>query len=380
MAARKDYDLILVGGGLHGGLIALAVLDRCPGARIAVVERGDTLGGNHTWCFHADDLPADAQRFVAPLVVARWPRYQVRFPDMSRILEHAYSAITSERFHHVVSQRLASAPGSRAVTGVTAHWLAPDRVVLDNGDQLTGWVVDARGPATTAPPSGAGFQKFVGLEVELTTPGRFEHPLVMDATCDQHDGYRFVYVLPFGERRLLVEDTYFSDRPDLDPERLRARVREYLARHRLEIARVVREESGVLPMPWSDPGIDPSARPIRVGYRGGWFHPATGYSFPLAVRLARAFAFAAPSPPAAGLADLQRRQRPQIRFARLLNWMLFRAVQPDQRWRIFARFYRLPEATIRRFYALETTPTDRARIVVGRPPRGLRWPRPAPSP
>ena len=33
--------------------------------------------------------------------------------------------------------------------------------------------------------------------------------------------------------------------------------------------------------------------------------------------------------------------------------------------------YRLPEATIRRFYALELTLGDRARLLVGRPPAGL---------
>ena len=38
---------------------------------------------------------------------------------------------------------------------------------------------------------------------------------------------------------------------------------------------------------------------------------------------------------------------------------------------MLARFYRLPEAVIRRFYALELTAMDRARILVGRPPRGM---------
>jgi lycopene beta-cyclase len=214
----------------------------------------------------------------------------------------------------------------------------------------------------------------VGLEVELDRPPPLAHPVVMDATVEQIDGYRFLYLLPLGGRRLLAEDTYFADQPSLDRERLRARVRDYLARRGLQVAAVVREESGVLPMPWADPGpaLD---RPLAVGYRGGWFHPATGYSFPVAVRLAERFAAAAPAPPSAGaLADLRRRHRAQARFARGLNWLLFRAVEPAQRWRVFARFYRLPEPTIRRFYALDTTPLDRARVLAGRPPRGLVWP------
>ena len=51
--------------------------------------------------------------------------------------------------------------------------------------------------------------------------------------------------------------------------------------------------------------------------------------------------------------------------------MMFGWYPDDQRWHVLERFYRLPEATIRRFYALELTAMDRARIVIGRPPRGL---------
>jgi lycopene beta-cyclase len=54
-----------------------------------------------------------------------------------------------------------------------------------------------------------------------------------------------------------------------------------------------------------------------------------------------------------------------------LNRLFFRAVTPAERWRILSRFYRLPRQTIERFYALETTPGDRARLLCGRPPRGL---------
>jgi lycopene beta-cyclase len=48
--------------------------------------------------------------------------------------------------------------------------------------------------------------------------------------------------------------------------------------------------------------------------------------------------------------------------------MLFGAARPDERWRVFARFYRLDEALIERFYAGRSTLADRARILCGRPP------------
>jgi lycopene beta-cyclase len=69
-----------------------------------------------------------------------------------------------------------------------------------------------------------------------------------------------------------------------------------------------------------------------------------------------------------------RRHRDQARFAHLLNWLMFRAYAPTSRWHVLERFYReMPEDTIRRFYALDMTVKDRARLVLGRPPRGFSF-------
>jgi lycopene beta-cyclase len=71
------------------------------------------------------------------------------------------------------------------------------------------------------------------------------------------------------------------------------------------------------------------------------------------------------------LADFARRQRRQSRFAQRLNRLLFHWYLPTHRQDVFERFYRLPDRTICRFYALQTTAGDRMRILVGKPPRGL---------
>jgi lycopene beta-cyclase len=187
----------------------------------------------------------------------------------------------------------------------------------------------------------------------------------MDATVPQTDGFRFVYVLPLSATRLLVEDTYFADRPYLDVAAIRTEIASYAAARGWQIRALVREEVGVLPLPWriSPPQI---TAPLVAGYAGGWFHPVTGYSFPIAARVAATIA-------AGGdLRELAAEHTRQLRFAGRLNHMLFRWFPPGQRYHVLERFYRrLPEASIRRFYALELTNLDRARILVGRPPRGL---------
>ncbi|RIV93332.1 lycopene cyclase family protein, partial [Aurantiacibacter xanthus] len=55
-------------------------------------------------------------------------------------------------------------------------------------------------------------------------------------------------------------------------------------------------------------------------------------------------------------------------FYRLLGRMLFGAALPEERYRVFERFYRLPERLIERFYAGRSTLADRARVLAGKPP------------
>ena len=57
----------------------------------------------------------------------------------------------------------------------------------------------------------------------------------------------------------------------------------------------------------------------------------------------------------------------QRRFQRLLNRMLFRACEPEDRYKVLERVYRLSPGLIQRFYAARLTRWDKARILVGKP-------------
>jgi lycopene beta-cyclase len=370
----SEFDTIIVGGGLQGGLLALAMAAYQPRRSVALVERAASLGGNHTWCFHAGDVSTTARPWIEPLVVHRWPGYRVHFPGLERAIPRPYAAITSARLHDVVERALSAHSGSRLFLGAKADHIGPRRVCLGNGMELQSrLVLDARGPVIGDGRSRhEGYQKFLGLEVELEQPHTLDEPLLMDATVAQPDGFRFVYTLPLTRQRLLVEDTYFTNTPDLDRALLRQRLQDYVTLWGWKIKRVEREEEGVLPMPWRGKPPLTQEGPLAAGYRGGFFHPGTGYSFPVALRLAELLA-TLPVEEAFGpaLQALVHRQRRQAAFCHLLNYMLFCWFPPSERWHIFQRFYRLPLKTIERFYALRLGPIDMARLVLGKPPHGM---------
>lgn len=365
-------DILIVGGGLAGGLIALALAARRPEVRVAIVEGGETFGGNHLWSCFGSDI-AEAHRWlVAPLVSHAWDGHDVRFADHARRLTQSYQSIESERLDAALRAAL---PAEALVTGAEAAVVTPDSVRLADGRTLAAkGVIDARGAGDLSALR-LGYQKFMGQRLDLAAPHGLVRPVIMDASVDQADGYRFVYVLPFGPRSVFVEDTYYSDGADLDLPGLGARIADYAAAQGWQIEGVGRTETGVLPVCmggdferyWRDasPGV------AKVGIRGGFFHAMTGYSLVEAVRVAIAVAEMPDlSGPAlhAGLHRMAERHWRGQAYYRLLARLLFDAAEPAERHWVLSRFYRLDPGLIDRFYAGRSTICDKLRIMMGKPP------------
>jgi lycopene beta-cyclase len=367
-------DYILVGGGLQSGLMALAISHHQPNAQWIIIEQQEKLGGNHTWSFHETDLESDCAEWAEPIAECRWPRYQIRVGGRVRTVEIPYRTCSSSHFERLLT-RAAQQHRGKILTHTTVTDVDEKFVVLGDGRRLDASVViDNRGPAPLNASSFAGgFQKFWGFELELNSDWPHANPIVMDDQIDQKDGFRFIYTLPMEPRRVLVEDTRFSNTTSIDREECLEKVRAYVISRGCHDWRIVREEQGVLPMPTQGflPG---SGLPMLAGgYRGGWFHAATGYSFPMALRVAQTVATTPVDQLAQALLQLSREHAWRGRFSRFLNRLLFELVKPQTRYQIFRRFYRvLGEPAIARFYGHRFTRSDAFRIVVGIPPMGLR--------
>ncbi len=394
MAAIIKCDVAIVGGGLAGCLFALALAKARPDISLRIIERSDTLGGNHLWSFFGADIVAKDRPLIAPLVEHAWPGYHIAFPARARQFAMPYYTVSSERLDAHVRKVL---PPEALMFGHQALAVSATAVVLDQGLRVeAGGVIDCRG-GTSFTELDVGWQKFVGRELLLDQPHGVELPTVMDATVEQIDGYRFVYTLPTAADRMFVEDTYYSDTPSLDKRMLRRRIDAYAAEkgwkpsamlggigHNLDeddgardpwAGGDAREEWGVLPVViggdfeayWRGNGN----RVAKGGVRAGLFHPTTGYSLPDAVRAAHLVALTSDLSGEA-LHDLllgySRRAWEARGFYRMLDAMLFRAAQPNERYKVLERFYGLDASLIGRFYAARSTLFDKARVLTGKPP------------
>ncbi len=366
-----EADLALVGGGLANSLIAYRLATLKPELKVLLVERDPHLGGEHTWSFNTADLTKSQHDWITPFVEYSWPGYEVRFPAFQRWIDSGYHTITTARLHEVV----AAAIGDRALLGCEVESLAPTEVRLTDGRTIVAKaVIDGRGPVDS-PNLTVRFQKFVGQVVRLARSHSLKGPILMDATVEQIDGYRFIYVLPFTEKIALIEDTRYSDSPDLDRNEYVREICRYADEQAWGLEAVEREEEGVLPVALSgdienfweeDPG-----GVARAGLRAALFHPTTGYSFPNAVQLAEHLSASPPNSHSAAFETVRQISARHWRatgFFRMLNRMLFLAADPGRRLRVFQRFYRLPRPLIERFYASNLINADRFRLLVGRPP------------
>ncbi len=372
MNGRK-YDIAIVGGGLAGGLIALALRHARPELDVVLLEAGATIGGNHRWSWFASDLSADATRLFEPFRKEGWGEgYEVRFPAYRRQLSTPYHSLASTEFDAGLRRML---PAGTIHTGIEAIALDATGVTVTGGGRIAArTVIDCRGHAASSHLRG-GWQVFLGRHLRTAVPHKLSRPVIMDSRLDQHGACRFVYVLPLGARELFVEDTYYADGPLLDRRALSSRVDAYCSEHGWH-GDILGSETGVLPVITGGnfaafqaerrlPGV------TVAGARGGFVHPLTSYTLPQAAECALAIAAEADLPGqqlAALLEDRARRHWRATRFYRRLGRMMFGAAEPERRYRVFEHFYRMPREVIERFYAARSTTMDRARILCGKPP------------
>lgn len=364
MNEQVQFDCIIIGGGLAGSLLFFALKSQKPESKVLLIERETSIGGNHTWCFHESDIACSQHHWIRELISKSWNGYDVYFPNLGRSIDSPYHAIKSSDLHKKLTQHY----GNDILLDMEVVTFDKGSVTLSNGHCLRAvCVVDARGwPQVKSP---VGYQKFVGLDLKLKKNHDLQRVLLKDARVEQIDGYRFIYILPWANDELLIEDTYYSNSPILDMEEIKARILAYAQNIGLEVQDILRVESGCLPLVDSfSPSSDDH---LRLGASSLEYQPVTGYSFPQTFKRVQALVelnhFNYEDWQKA-LMESAQKDRGQRMYFHLLNRMLFLAADSKSRYRVLERFYKLPLPLIERFYSGKLRGLDQLRILIGRPP------------
>lgn len=370
-----DTDVLIVGGGASGLSLAVHALERAPQRRVTILEPRTEYTRDRTWC----SWRVRAHPFER-CVSHRWPRWRVASSGREVIRTwsgHPYEHIPADAFYREAQERIAASPRIELRLGVTVDALEDrgDRVVAETsaGRIEAKLAFDSRPVARasegTPPQSGDAnvtlVQSFVGWIIELDRPLLSpDVATLMDFGPANREGVHFVYVLPYDDRRALVEDTWFSARPLAD------RVYEKHLDAYIDMRfggvgyRIVDRERGTIPMTTETPDQRPSRRVYRIGVAGGLAKPSTGYAFLAIQRWSEAMS--------ARLAREELPDPPPPRSARAMMldrvFLSFLRRSPERAPETFlSLFQRTPADALVRFLSEESTAADDLRVIAAAP-------------
>lgn len=352
----SHYDVIIAGAGMGGLSLARALAARRRGpARVLVADPQLGTPESKTICFWGS-VPA----WLKPSVERSWNAVHVAFPGWARtetVGSMPYHALRTGRFTAGVLDVLREDPRFELVRAPVSDVSERGGVVearvdghLCRADHLFRSYVP-RGRAVTGPAP--ILQHFGGFEVETEAPA-FDPGVatLMDFDVPQRGGPTFLYVLPFSDRRALVQLTVFSRAP-LAAEVYERDVLALLSRRAGRPVRLLRREHGVIAM---DHGtVAQSSRVFDVGVAGGMTRPSTGYAFRRTLQQTAALA-----------ASLIRDGRPRSRCVtplrfRFYDHLLLHALRagPERGRGVFEALFRhAPTERVLRFMGEQTTPLE----------------------
>lgn len=271
----------MVGGGPAGR--ALATRGITAGLSVALIDPQPDRAWPATYGAWADELPdwVPGAAIAATIPEAR------AFARTEHWLGRSYVMLSTGAL-----QRILSEDGDVVVVADSVAGLRRDgkstSVRLRNGDPVTASVVvDASGAGRVLggrPPTGIrAAQTAVGIVV----PDNGDLPrYFMDWRPDHgHDGWpTFLYAVPVGDGRVLLEETSLARRPAFPGEGLEQRLHDRLAARGIAVPDDAPREhvSFVVDMPVAQ-GHGPV---VTFGAAAPLIHPATGYSLAAALRLA----------------------------------------------------------------------------------------------
>ena len=290
-------DVLVVGGGPAG--TALAGACNRLGMTTALLDPAPERPWTATYGLWSRELPAD---LPASVVAARAAGRAIALTEHR--LGWEYTVLDVPAFQAHLTGRLT---GVHVHAGRAVGSPAPGAVALADGSRIeASVVVDAAGrwrplthPSERRTPAEQTAYGVV-LDEDAASPLiSAGEALFMDWRNDHGDsGWpTFLYVIPLGGGRILVEETSLARRPGLPMSTLRLRLDARLARHDIAVPKGARAERVSFPVDHPRhraPGV------LGFGAAAPLIHPATGYSVAaslmLAPRVADALAAHLPDP------------------------------------------------------------------------------------
>ncbi|AEV72367.1 lycopene cyclase family protein [Mycolicibacterium rhodesiae NBB3] len=343
----EEMDVLVVGAGPAG--MALAGACRSVGLTTGLLDPAPQRPWMATYGMWSRELPDD---LPASVVAARAAGRAIAVTEHD--LGWEYAVLDVPALHSHLSDRLR---GVDVRVGRAVGSPGRGVVALADGSHIrASVVVDAAGRwrplAATKARRTPAEQTAYGLVLDEDAVASMVDPhtaLFMDWRADHGDtGWpTFLYAIPLGAGRVLVEETSLARRPGLSLATLRRRLHARLERRGIPIPKDAHDEKVSFRV---DDSRHDGAGALGFGAAAPLIHPATGYSlaasFRLAPQVAEAIAAHLPDPGRALSAAQRTVWSPSaqaIHRFRLIGLEAILRMPPDEVPDFFERFFSLPE-------------------------------------
>ncbi len=337
--SRRTAEVLVLGLGPSGRALLSRLAAR--GVDVVGIDPAPERPWTATYALWSYEVPA----WLPTAVVAGTDTVRA-FARTEHTLADPYVVLDPARLHAALT-----VAEDRVMDGRVADADAHTVRLADGRELVAEVVVDARGSRVT--PAKAQ-QTAVGVVLPRDRTGDVVGSWFMDWRPDNGAPAgampSFLYVVPVGPDRVLLEETCLVGRPPLGYGELRARLQTRLGRRGIRLGGSEPEEHVRFAVEPEPATRSRGAGPLRIGARGGIMHPATGYSVAPSLRLADDLAILLAAGVPGDAADLLRnRRRRLVRLLRGAGLTTLLRLPPDGVPAFFEAFFRLPSAQQRAY-------------------------------
>ena len=272
---NNNFDIIIIGAGLSGIALAIELTLRTK-KTVLILEKKKALKKDKNWCFWNTPDNYFTKKFEN-----KWEEIAIRVKGqeiVKRDLRHSYLHLPSEKFYNEGLRIISQNKKIKLLFGIEAKTIKElnNHVKINtNKGIFYGKILFNSIPKHIYKSKLK--QHFFGIEIKSEKPTFDKEKIILMDFQQKKNIVHFFYLLPFSEKRALVETTYFSKNL-LNIRQYKDDIRIYLKnKFPNKKFKVYFCEKGILPM-YKIKNQD-TKRIIQIGTSNNWLKISTGYGF-----------------------------------------------------------------------------------------------------
>ena len=278
-----SVQVVIIGGGCAGLSLGSRLAQTPKAPSTIIIEPRVEYNEDRTWCFWSNE---GSHHNHLPLT--HWSKVHVSDSKSTVTVDlksDRYQMLRSLDFYQDKCESIAKSTDVQLQMGekvtevsksLDGRWITKTNV----GVYISNFVIDTRPMGATAESPPQLWQTFLGFEIECDQPSfDCDTAHLMDFAEVVDGNIPFVYLLPVNNKQALVELTTISPNR-LDPETMVGDLRSAITKMiGATNYRVVRKESGAIPMGLVQSSRDRVSTYVNVGVTEGSARPSSGYAF-----------------------------------------------------------------------------------------------------